>query len=179
MAYAHNPDSSAEEVFRTELKSSNEKVQEAAAEALAVLSGVTNAREVVFDALDNQGFDHLSGPQKNYYAVFIYDAEVNNGGHSQYFVNSSGDHWKSALEGLTAIGAKTRAKILHEATSLFGTGGPSKENDPRHRQLASFSNQQDKSLDALDSKYYSCDENIEALLAQYALKNKEHFTARK
>lgn len=179
MAYAHNPDSSAEQVFRTELKSSNEKVQEAASEALAVLSGVTNAREVVFDALDNQGFDQLPGPQKHYYAVFIYDAEVNNGGHSQYFVNSSGDHWRSALEGLTAIGANARAKILHEATSLFGTAGPSVDNDPRHRQLARFSKQQDKSLDELDSRYYSCDENIDALLAQYALKNKEHFTVQK
>jgi len=179
MAYSHNPDASAEEVFRAEMKSSNEKVQEAAAEALAVLSGVSNAREIVFDALDNKGFDPLSPPQKHYYAVFIYDAEINNGGHSQYFANSSGDHWKSALEGLTAIGAITRAKILREATSLFGTGGPSIGNDPRHRQLASFSKQQDKLLDELDNTYYSSDENIEALLAQYALKNKEHFTAQK
>jgi len=178
-AYAHNPDASAEQIFRTELKSSKRKVQEAAAEALAVLSGVTNAREVVFDALDNQGFDELLRPQRHYYAVFIYDAEVNNGGHSQYFVNSSGDHWKSALEGLKAIGANARAKILHEATSLFGAEGPSVDSDSRHRQLARFSKQQDKSLDELDSRYYSCDENIEALLAQYALKNKEHFTAQK
>lgn len=108
IAYAHNPDASAEETFRSELKSPTERVQEAAAEALAVLSGVANAREVVFDALENHGFAHLSTPQQHYYAVFVYDAQVNNGGHSQYFVNSSGDHWKSAIEGLKAIGADAR-----------------------------------------------------------------------
>jgi HEAT repeat protein len=179
MAYAHNPDASAEQVFQAELKSSNKKAQEAAAEALAVLSGVANAREIVFEAMDNQEFDQLPAPQQHYYAVFIYDAEVNNGGHSQYFVNSSGDHWKSALEGLKAIGANARAKILHEAAALFGAAGPSVDNDLRHRQLAAFSARQDMSLDEWDGRYYSCDENIEALLAQYALKNKEHFALQK
>ncbi|MEX0717236.1 MAG: DUF4375 domain-containing protein [Planctomycetaceae bacterium] len=179
IAYAHNPDASAESTFRTELNSSNEKVQAAAAEALAVLSGIASAREVVFDALEKQGFDRLPPPQRHYYAVVIYDAEVNNGGHSQYFVNSSGDHWKSALEGLKGIGANARARILHDATALFGAGGPSTDKDFRHGQLASFSKQQDESLDNLDSRYYSCDENIEALLAQYAIENTEHFTARK
>jgi hypothetical protein len=111
--------------------------------------------------------------------VFIYDAEVNNGGHSQYFVNSSGDHWESALDGLKAIGADSRAKILEEATGLFGAAGPSADNASRHRQLAAFSGQHDRSLDELDRRYYSCNENIEALLAQYALKNKDHFGAHK
>lgn len=179
IAYALNPDASAEETFRTELKSSNGKVQEAAAEALAVLSGVTNARKVVFDAVDNLGFDHLTLPQKHYFAVTIYDGEVNNGGHSQYFVNSSGDHWRLALEGLRAIGAGARAEILHDASALFGATGPSVDNDPRHRQLAGFTEHEDKLIDKLDSRYYSCDENIHSLLDQYALKNKEHFTAKK
>lgn len=178
IAYAHNPDASTEGTLRTELNLPNGKIQESAAKGLAILSGVTNARKVVFGVLKKQGFAQLSPPQKHYYAVFIYDAEVNNGGHSQYFVNSSGDHWKLALEGLKAMGACSRAKILHDAASLFGADGPSEKNASRHRQLAAFSEQRDKQLDNLDSQYYSCDENIEALLAQYALKNKEHFTPR-
>ena len=49
-------------------------------------------REFVFDALGSHGFEQLSVPQQHYYAVFAYDAEVNHGGHAQYFVNSPGDH---------------------------------------------------------------------------------------
>lgn len=175
-AYARNPDVSAEDLFRSELKSSNDKVQVAAAESLAVLSGVTNARDVVFDALDKSDFDSLAPPQKHYYAVLIYDAEVNNGGHAQYFVNSSGDHWKHAIEGLKAIDANGRAMILHKATALFGSNGPSENNHSRHQQLAAFSAQQDKSLDELDSRYYASEEHVDALLARYALHHKEHFT---
>lgn len=177
-AYAHNPDSSAESLFRTELMSSNDKVQEAAANALAFLSGVINAREVTFGAFDKHGFDQLTRPQQLYFAVSIYDSEVNNGGHAQYFVSSSGDHWRSALEGMTEIGAVARAGILHETVSLFGSAGPSVENEPRHREIARFSRRQNKLLGELDNKYYACDEHVDALLAQYALRNQEHFVAR-
>ena len=179
LAYANNPDEFAEQTLRTELKTENERVQEAAAEVLAILSGVSNASETVFDAVSKQGFEECLPPQQHYYAVLVYDGEVNNGGHAQYFVNSSGDRWKSAIEGLKAIGATERAKILLEAVTLFGPSGPSVENDPRSRQLARFSRQQDKALDELDRRYYACNENVEVSLAQYALEHKEHFTAQK
>ena len=177
LAYARNPDSSAEEIFRNELKSANKNVQEAAANALTIMSGITNAREVVFETLKQQGFDRLPPPQQHYYAVFMYDAEVCNGGHSQYFVNVFGDHWKLAWEGLKEMGASARAGVLQASTELFGPAGPSQENELRHQQIASFSKQQHKAINELDTRYYACNENIEALLAQYALKNKEHFVA--
>ncbi|MDA1229767.1 MAG: DUF4375 domain-containing protein [Planctomycetota bacterium] len=176
IAYAHNPNASAELTFRAELKSSNKKrVQEAAAEALAILSGVANARDLVYKAHEILGFDGLSPPLKDYYAVSMYDAEVNNGGHAQYFVNSSGDRWNEAIEGLNAIGAIRRAKILHEATALFGSDRPSRDEKRRHRQLAGFSAQQDKSLDELDRRSGVSEENIEVMLAQYAIEHAEHF----
>ncbi len=174
-AYANNPDEGAEEMFRAELDSPKKRVKKAAAEALAKLSGVTDAREFILDAVDNLGFDGLSLPQQYYYTVFVYDAEVTNGGHAQYFVNSSGDRWKTALAGLKDVGDHCRADVLKQATALFGTDGPPEENDPRHRQLAKFSRNKDKALDELDDKYYACDENVMAMLAQYALENKEHF----
>ncbi len=177
LALARNPDASAEETFRAEMKSSNDRVQEAAAEALAVFSGVTNVRDVVFETLDNCGYDALSQPQKHYFTVFCYHGEVNNGGHSQYFVNSSGDHWKDAIKGLKAIGANSRLNILDEATRLFGSKGPSEDNSKRHQQISGFSSRQDQLLGELDGKYYECDENIEVLLSRYAIAHKEHFIA--
>lgn len=34
-------------------------------------------------------------------------------------------------------------------------------------------------LGELDDKFYSCEENAEALLAQYAMKTKKHLTTKK
>lgn len=178
-AYAHNPDSKAEQTFRLELTSTNELVQEAAAESLGILKGVTNPFDIVFEIWKQEGFKGLSKPQKLYWAAIGYDGEVNNGGHSQYFFNSSGDGWKAAIAGLKAIGAKERASILQEALDLFGPTGPPEDRESRHIQLADFTTEQDKVLDKLDTQYYECKENMDALLALYAIKHKEHFVSRK
>jgi hypothetical protein len=78
-------------------------------------------------------------------------------------------------ECIDAIGATAKAGVLREATSLFGSDGPSENNDKRHHQLAGFSQQQDETLETLNRKYYACEENIESLLAQYALSHRDHF----
>ena len=178
-AYAHNPDAAAEETFRAELESTNERIQEGAAEALAILNGIVNARDFVFDALDNPGFRSMSIPQKHYIAIDLYNAEVCNGGHAQYFFNSSGNDWKIALDGLRAVGANERAEILSEATALFGESGPSKNRFIRDRELSRFSEQQDETLEKLDDRYFACKENVYALLAQYTIEHKQHFIAEK
>lgn len=174
-AYAHNPDPTTEAKLRAELNATSDKVRVAAAEALAILLGVVNARDVVFSAVNELGFNEVTRPQQVYYAVSIYDAEVNNGGHAQYFVNSPGETWRIGIEGLKAIGAGTRASILQAACAFFGANGPSANDDERHRQIARFSAHQDDVLSALDDKYYSSDENVEMLLALFTLANPEHF----
>ncbi|MFM8476071.1 MAG: DUF4375 domain-containing protein [Planctomycetaceae bacterium] len=175
IAYANNPDAMTEATLRDELRSPAEKVQEAAAEALAILAGVANALAFVFETLNRRGFDKLTTPQQHYYSVLMYDAEVNNGGHSQYFVNPSGEHWKEAVAGLKALGASSRATILQQAGALFGPDGPAVDSDTRLRQFNAMTQQQQTSLSALDSRYYSNDENIEALLSLFAISNREHF----
>lgn len=176
-ALARHPNESAEQLLQQELDSANEHVQRGAAEALAMLSGIDDAHGVVFDALEKRGFEGLSKPQQHYFAAFIYDVEVNNGGHSQYFVNSSGDAWERALEGLELIGAADGAAILRDATQIFGADGPSVDRERRHQELAGFSSRQDQLLEEMDSRYYACDDAVNALLALYALRNREHFTA--
>ena len=176
IAYSRNPDSNTESLLSKLRNSKNEKVAEAAADGLAILSGVTDPSTFVFEQLDTHGWDGLTAQQRNYYSVLAYNGEVNNGGHSQYFVNSSGDKHAAAISGLRAIGATERAAILSQALQLFGDNGPSTDNGTRHEQLAAFSERQDSRLDSLDSQYYECDENIDVLLSSYALTNKEHFS---
>ena len=174
-AYAQNPDGTTEQVLRAEVSSPHERVQKSAAEALGILSGIGLPSLTVFEAERERGFDSLTEPQRHYYATWMYDAEVNNGGHSQYFVNSTGDQWPIALAGLKAICATERASILQEATGLFGAQGPSQQNEKRHRQLSKFSEWQDSELDKLNSRYHASKENVEALLSLYAIDNAEAF----
>lgn len=176
IAYSHNPDADTESYLAKRTDSKNELVAEAATEGVSIVFGVTDPSGFVFTLLDERGWDNLTKPQQHYYAVLIYNGEVNNGGHSQYFVNSSGDFHGTALEGLSAVGAKKRAAILADAVQLFGKTSPSIDSDKRHEQLARFSRGQDMQLDGLNSRYYDCDENVDVLLSSYALKNKEHFS---
>ncbi len=52
--------------------------------------------------------------------VFWYDAEVGNGGHFQYFVNSAGAHRDEAIGALQHLGAHKAAEILRRAIDLIG-----------------------------------------------------------
>lgn len=175
IAYANNPNSKTEAFLTTLQASEHNQVAKAAADGLRVILGVTDPSSFVFEQLDSHGWSGLTAPQKHYYAVFMYDSEVNNGGHSQYFVNSSGDNHSTALAGLRAIGAVKRAGILSQALQLFGGNGPSVDHERRHEELAAFSKHQDSELNSLDSQYYECDESINRLLSSYALANKTHF----
>lgn len=177
IAYAHNPDAAAEELLRMELLAADKRVQLAAAKALAICAGIPDATSVVLDKKRHLGFDALSEPQQLYYATFGYAAEVVNGGHTQYFVNSSGAQWKTVLRALTAVRAAEIEKILQEAVAVFGPDEPSVDDDTRHRQLASFSKRQNEALQSLDNRYYECRENLEGLLLLFAIEHKEHFSA--
>jgi len=53
----------------------------------------------------------------------MLEAEVNNGGFNQSFFNSWSDDWRDALEGLSAIGAASNARILERAVATFGPSG--------------------------------------------------------
>jgi hypothetical protein len=176
IAYAHNPDAAAEELFRSELQAADEGVQMAAATALTICAGIPDATRVVLDKKRALGFLALSEPQQLYYSAFSYVAEVVNGGHAQYFVNSSGAEWRSVLRTLKAVQAAEIEEILHEAVAVFGPDGPSADDDARHRQLARFSKGQNEALRSLDGRYYKCRQNLEGLLLLFAIDHKDHFS---
>jgi len=177
LAYARNPDGGTEQRLRSELQSPIEGVATAAGQGLTILAGIADPFAVVSERRKAVGFQGLTEPQQTYEAVFLYDAEVRNGGHSQYFINSSGNHWRTALRGLKAVGAPERAKILEEAVAIFGPEGAPEASEPRQEKMARLTAAEDATLDALDERYYSCRENLEKLLSLYAIENKEHFVS--
>lgn len=101
--------------------------------------------------------------------------EVNNGGCLQYFVNSSGDHWRDAREGLDAIGASGDKRLFERALNLFGSELPSEDRGRRHEQVAAIADGEDRPFEAVESAFYEDEGDREVLLLKYMLKNVNEF----
>lgn len=72
-----------------------------------------------------EDFARQSLPQKVFSAIWAVESEVNNGGFSQYFVNSSAESACFVAEALVTIGAPKAADICKRAiTVAFPTGLP-------------------------------------------------------
>jgi len=88
----------------------------------------------------------FSLPQRYVLAIQWYVAEVNNGGHDQFFFNSTGIVWKDALQGLKEIGHTQAARVLQDAADQIG-GNPLLDREARQDILdqyqADFTRQDD------------------------------------
>ncbi len=155
--------------------SSESRVAAGAAAGLIASFDLEGFEQRTWDAVTTNGFSTLKPAQKQYVAVLMYDGDVNNGGLSQYFFNSSGDHWRDALAGLEAMGFSERLKVLREAVSKFGKDGPSQDRERRQEELAKLARKNDALFDALDDRYYKCKEVIEVLTMRYVLKHADAF----
>jgi len=155
--------------------SSESRVAEGAAAGLVASFGLEGFEQRIWDAESAIGFFRLKPPQKSYLAVLMLDGEVNNGGLSQYFFNSSGGNWRDALAGLEAMGAAGQLAVFREAIAKFGKDGPSQDRALRQEQLAKLTRRDDALFDALDNRYYESKDSIEVLAKRYVLRNADAF----
>lgn len=112
----------------------------------------------------------FSKPQRLVFAMAWYEAEVNNGGHDQFFTNSTGIVWKDALDGFVAVGAVERANILKEAAKRMG-GNPSFDRDERSDQIDKFK----ADFEDLDLKFYELKDEFEGRVNKYIKEHRKDF----
>ena len=79
----------------------------------------------------------FSNEQRLGLAYHWYLSEVNNGGHDQFYYNSTGIVWPDALNAFLAIGAEEVATIIKASVSRLG-GDPSLDREERQQQLDLF-----------------------------------------
>ena len=163
------------EFLSARLTHSEDRVAEGAAAGLLCSHGLEGFEQRIWESEEKSGYDSLPDHQRYYSAVFMCDAEINNGGLAQYFVNSSGDHWRDALAGLEAIGSKVRLGVVREAISLFGPDGPSEDRDNRQEQLSKIYKKNDSIFEALETRYYNSAEVVEVLATRFVLANPDSF----
>lgn len=150
----------------------SKRIKEDAASASEAALGIKDARGFVHDLCERKGLNGLTGPQLDYLALAWLDGEVNNGGFSQYYFNSSGDLAVRAATAARSTGSVELAGLIEKANSLFGKEGPNPDRDKRMDQLSKID---EKALEDLADRYYESNETMAELLSKIVTKNATDF----
>jgi Domain of unknown function (DUF4375) len=124
-------------------------------------------------AASESRFEDLSTEEQVIVEVYVLEAEVNNGGFDQFFMNSSGDQALATPLALDAIGASNAAVIMRKAMAEFGAAGPDPDREERIKQVEILGEPSVQRWDALDQLFYEYPDDLAALLATY-IRNHAH-----
>ncbi len=117
-----------------------------------------------------EDFDAQSTPQKVFTAIWAPESEVNNGGFSQYFLNSSCETAGFVTEALETIGAPQTAEICRRAIGIAFPEGLPSDSEAISLAASDFSDEIGEKLDALDQEFYQYPHNLTELLFAYVTK---------
>lgn len=120
-------------------------------------------------------FAAQSVPQKVFSAVWAVESEVNNGGFSQYFFNSSCESAGFVREALETIGAPRTADICVRAIAAAFPDGLPADPETIRSAASEFSAETEKKLDLLDREFYQYPHNLTELLFAFVSKHPEEF----
>lgn len=122
----------------------------------------------IYDGLEeyNQDLKPFSDPQRKILALFWYDSEVCNGGHDQFFSNSTGIVWKDALDCMWMIGADKYAENFQKAVDMFGGSVPFDRNARNDVLEQLYKNEEFDDFEEIDDFYYG-EECINQLMNEY------------
>lgn len=128
----------------------------------------------IYDGMDDyeSSLSSFSKPQRLVLAVIWYRSEVNNGGHDQFFYNSTGIVWRDALEAFQTIGLDQFARVLSASADRFSRP-PSLDREERNEQMEA----DEPEFDDLDSRFYALEEsvNMDAKLMKFINKHRSEF----
>lgn len=112
---------------------------------------------------EDSAFEALTLSNQVLRALYVLDMEINNGGFSQYFSNTGGQHAEPSIDFLNEIGAEQTASLLSRAMDLIGSP---KGTELSEKQMDAL-DQNEAALEALDDKYYAMEEDIALLVMQW------------
>jgi hypothetical protein len=131
--------------------------------------------DLVFSREAAVGYERLTPPERVVYCLDGLEREVNNGGFTQFFANSAGDHALETIEALRTLGAPRVAELVAAAVAVFPDGHPAADRDDRQRQVDQLDEAARAKLDQLDSAFYENPENLAALERAYVSANQDQF----
>ena len=117
--------------------------------------------------------EKLNENQRVLYITQSLEGEVNNGGFSQFFFNSSGDFANEVVSAFEKIGATKTAEICKTAVSIYGESVPL-DRDERESLLID-NDEVDEILNDCDNAFFEYEDDLTALNYQFIINNKDSF----
>lgn len=121
--------------------------------------------------------DRLTEVERDVLAVEALEREVNNGGYSQFFVNSSAEHVPQIVGALERIGCPITAGVTRRAIAALRLG-PAPGVAEIDRVLQRVDSAQRKEWQECDVAYFDSGENLAGLLFAYLKVNRAAVTFR-
>ena len=118
-----------------------------------------------------KGMESLTGEEVVILAIEALEREVNNGGYSQFFVNSSREFAPTIVESLRRIGCPRTAEITQQALDALRLRRLTE--DEIKQTMAEESDQRDEILNECDSLYFQRPENVEEHLFAFIKANRD------
>ena len=118
------------------------------------------------------GLDELPHRDRVFAAIWALEAELNNGGFSQWMFNSSGDHAEFTVAALREVGAARAATICERFFAMLPGGKPLPDRNARQTQLeAAASAIGDDAFEdacqALEHEFYGVEDELRDQLWSY------------
>ncbi len=134
----------------------------------------------IYDGFDvyNQNLKPFSDAQRKMLGLFWYDSEVCNGGHDQFFSNSTGIVWKDAIECMRMIGANKSAENFQKAVDMFGGSIPFERDDRNIALEKLYEHEEFDDFNQIDMFYYNVEEDIEQLMNDYVKMHASDFVVK-
>ena len=117
---------------------------------------------ILLDKEERKSLASFSRAERYVYAVEGMVREVNNGGWSQFFSNSSGALASDLVPALQAIGSTKNLSIAQRALKIFHEPPSTGDDNP---------------WDALEAEFYENPEDLEAMMLEFIAKNAAEFGA--
>lgn len=121
------------------------------------------------------GVDLLDEPRRAVYIAYWVEAEINNGGLSQYYLNSAGNHAALAPDILYRLELPELADIVEQANAFFPDGVPPRDRAQRLDMLDEVEKQANDTWSKLGSAFYASGIACQPALITYIRNNTPAF----
>lgn len=139
-----------------------------------ILIGLSESENTKFG---KDEFGRQSTPQRVFSAIWAMESEVNNGGFSQYFINSSAESISFVTQALETIGAPNTANICGRAIVTAFPGGVPSNADAIRTVASDLSDEILSKLESLDQEFFAYPHDLTDLLFAYVSALPEEFGA--
>ena len=115
------------------------------------------------------GFDALTDTEKLYYALTLFQNEVNNGGFHQFFFNNSGSHYDLIETSLVTFDEPQTLELLHHAKQIVFQRIPvPTDTGERRSTMPEPAPDLMTKLDELDQRFYRMRNTLTPKLEAFA-----------